>query len=99
MLARLVQDGFSRVDEKFDKIDERFERVDKKFEKIDAHFELVNSSLFSITHELKEHTKRLDSIERKQIGMLSILDESVHHTEFTTLTRRVELLEKKSVRK
>jgi predicted nucleic acid-binding Zn-ribbon protein len=84
VLARLMQNGFSKIDEKFTKIDQRFDKIDEKFtkidqrfdkiderfEKIDARFDLVDSQLFSINHELKDHGQRLDRIERKQVGVL-----------------------------
>lgn len=92
MLTRLVVDGFERVDKRFDEVDKRFEAIDKRFEGID-------SSLFSINYELKDNTRRLDSIERKQTGTLANLDESVHRTEFKALTRRVEIIEKKTIKK
>ena len=99
MLARLMQDGFARVDEKFEKIDSRFEQIDSRFEKIDSRFDLIDSQLFSINHELKDHRQRLDRIERKQAGALANLDESVHRSEFKTLSRRVDALEKKAIKK
>lgn len=106
VLARLVLDGFARVEGRFNKvderlsgIDERFISIDKRFDTIDIRFEHVNSALFSINHELKEHTVRLDNIERKQTGVLANLDESVHRSEFKTLARRVDLLEKKTLKK
>lgn len=94
MLARLVKDGFERMDKRFEQVDKRFEQIDKRFNHVDARFELVNSQLFSINHELKEHTVRLDSIERKQGGMRLSLDETVHVSELKALTKRVEKLEK-----
>ena len=91
-LARLVEDGFERVENRFDEIDKRFESIDRRFESVD-------SRLFSIDHELKDHTRRLDSIERKQSGALTNLDETVHRSEFKILAKRVDILEKKSSRK
>jgi chromosome segregation ATPase len=101
MLARLVQNGFEQVDKRFEQIDKRFEQIDKRFEKIDqkihridSHLERTDSQLFSINHELKEHTVRLDSIERKQEGIKLSVDETVHVSEFKKLSQRVEVLEK-----
>ena len=92
MLARLMQDGFSRVEEGFKGVDRKFDLIDKKFEHVD-------SQLFAIHHELKEHGHRLDRIERKQIGTLASLDEAVYRHEFKTLSNRVTALEKKSSNK
>ena len=105
-LARLVKDGFERVENRFDEIDKKFENVDKRFEGVDRRFESidrrfdsVDTHLFSIDHTLQDHTRRLDSIERKQSGALANLDETVHRSEFKTLAKRVDILEKKSSRK
>ena len=92
VLARLVKDGFERVDKRFDEIEVRLE-------KHDVRFDLTDSQLFSINHELKEHTHRLDRIERKQTGALVTLDETIHRSEFAVLSKRVDSLEKKSGRK
>ncbi len=93
LLARLVKDGFERMDKKFEQIDNRFDSLEKR---VGSGFEKVDSQLFSINHELKDHTVRLDSIERKQGGLRLSLDETVHESEFKALTKRVEALEKVS---
>ena len=105
-LARLVKDGFERVETRFDEIDKKFENVDgrfegidKRFESIDSRFESIDSRLFSIDHTLQDNTRRLESIERKQSGTLTNLDETVHRSEFKVFAKRVEVLEKKSSRK
>jgi flagellar capping protein FliD len=86
LLARTMHEGFASVDERFKKLET----------KMDSKFELVNSQLFSINHELQDHTRRLDNIERKQIGILANLDEVVQRKEFVGLVKRVTILEKKS---
>ena len=65
MLARLVVDGFERVDKRLDGIDNRLDGMDKRFDGIDSRLNGIDSSLSSINHELKGHTRRLDHIERK----------------------------------
>ncbi len=80
-LARIVVSGF--------------EQITKRFEQVDKRFEQLDSSLTSINHELKDHSLRLDRIEKRQIGTLATLDETVHRSEFKTLTKRVEALERK----
>lgn len=106
LLAKLVRDGFERMDGKFAKIDERFEQVDARFDQIDARFEQIDrrfeqidTQIFSINHTLQDHTKRLERIERRQDNMLINLDESVHRSEFKLLHNRVEVLEKKGSKK
>ncbi len=87
-LARIVVSGFEQITKRFEQVDKRFEQIDKRFEQVD-------SSLTSINHELKDHSLRLDRIEKRQIGTLATLDETVHRSEFKTLTKRVEALERK----
>lgn len=102
MLARLVVHGFERMDKKFaqvDKrfvqVDKRFAHVDKRFDQIDGRFEQVEGRLSSLEYEQKETNRRLDSIERKQIGILESLDETVHRKEFQALVCRVDAIEGK----
>lgn len=80
-LARIVVSGF--------------EQVNKRFEQIHKRFEQVDTQLNSMSHELKDHSFRLDRIEKRQMGTLATLDETVHRGEFKTLTKRVEVLERK----
>jgi predicted nucleic acid-binding Zn-ribbon protein len=102
MLARIVQDGFSRMDDRFGKMEDRMEskftQIDKRFDQIDTKFEDVQHQITGIHHELKDHTVRLERIERKQIGMLVSIDENIHRSEFKNLASRVEALEKKSIK-
>ncbi len=91
LLARLVKDGFERMEKKFEQTDMRFDNLERR---VSSGFEKVDSQLFSINHELKDHTVRLDSIERKQGGIRISLDETVHASEFKALSKRVEVLEK-----
>jgi predicted nucleic acid-binding Zn-ribbon protein len=102
MLARMVQDGFTMMNDRFAKIEDRMEgkfaQIDKRFEQIDIRFEGIQHQISGIHHELKDHTVRLERIERKQAGMLVSIDENVHRSEFKNLASRVEALEKKSVK-
>lgn len=94
-----VDKRFDEVDKKFDAVDKRFDAVDKKFDEVDKKFEGINTQLSSINNEQRETNRRLDIIERKQVGMLSNLDETVYRSEFKVLIKRVESLEKKFERK
>ncbi len=96
MLARLVTNGFERMDKRFEQVDKKFEQVDKRFESLESRME---SGFFSINQTLSDHTKRLDKIERKQAGILTSLDETVHRSEFKVLLSRVDSLEKKVLKK
>lgn len=99
-LARLMAEGFGRVDARFDGVDARFDGVDARLDGIDARLDRVdtdlvevNDRLFSLEKIQTETLDRLDSIERKQMGMLASLDETVHRGEFVRLERRVGALE------
>lgn len=80
LLARLMADGFGQVNTRLDGIDVRLDGMSDQI----LHLEKGQTE----THH------RLDSIERKQEGMLTSLDETVHRSEFARLVRRVDLLEK-----
>ncbi|HCC05856.1 TPA: hypothetical protein DEP94_00605 [Candidatus Nomurabacteria bacterium] len=94
-----IDKRFDAVDKRFDEVDKKFDAVDKRFDDIDKKFEVVNTQLSSINNEQRETNRRLDIIERKQVGMLSNLDETVYRSEFKVLIKRVDLLEKKFDRK
>jgi regulator of replication initiation timing len=52
-----------------------------------------NSTEFMfMRNELKDHRERLERIERKQIGGLGTLDETVHRSQFKSVVRRIEAL-------
>lgn len=87
VLARLVKQGFDRMDKRFEQVDKRFEQVDKRFEQVDER-------LGSLEYEQRETNRRLDAIERKQTGVLESLDEAVTRKEFQVLASRVSILEK-----
>lgn len=89
MLARIVGSGFERLQTE---MKERFEGVNKRFE-------LIDSQLFSINHELKDHTQRLDRIERKQNGVRESLDNVVYKSEFKALAHKVDMLERRVSKK
>ena len=80
LLARLMVEGFGQMSTRFDGIDT--ELVD------------VKDRLLSLEKIQSQTLSRLDSIERKQDGMLLSLDETVPRREFIQLVHRVEILEK-----
>lgn len=106
-LARLMAEGFGRIDARFDAVDARFDGVDSRLDGvdvrldgIDARFDRIDIDLIEVKDRLRSLEKiqvetldRLDSIERKQMGMLASLDETVHRGEFVRLERRVGTLE------
>ncbi len=80
LLARLMAEGFGQVNTRLDGIDVRLDGM--------------SDQIISLERGQAETHRRLDSIERKQIGMLESIDETVHRSEFVQLVRRVEFLEK-----
>ncbi len=80
LLARLMAEGFGEVKTRLDVIDTRLDEI--------------GSDVTSLQKGQSETHRRLDSMERKQNGMLESLDETVHQSEFIKLVQRVEVLEK-----
>jgi len=93
LLARTMAEGFKEMNRRFDDVDHRFNDIDRRFDGVDADFVGVKDMLLSLEKGQTETNRRLDSIEKKQSGMLASLDETVHQDEFRRLTRRVEVLE------
>ncbi|TRZ52766.1 hypothetical protein D4R99_02190 [bacterium] len=91
MLARLMANGFEKINEKFEKINEKFEKITTE---MCNRFDDVDIRLTNLTLEQKETNLRLNAIERHEMGMLESIDASVHRNEFTRLVKRVEVLEK-----
>jgi tetrahydromethanopterin S-methyltransferase subunit G len=80
-IARIVQDGFLKIDEKFNIVDKRFDDVDKRFDDVDKRFNSVEKRLISVE-------KKIDHIEGEIIKKVDKNDHSI-------LKYRVEKLEKK----
>lgn len=81
-LARLVMNSFTSSED-----------IKKQI----TYMQEENSTEFMfMRNELKDHRERLERIERKQIGALEVLDESVHRSEFKGIIRRVEATEAKN---
>jgi DNA anti-recombination protein RmuC len=88
MLARQIADGFGEVKSQFGEVYTRLDAIDVRLDEVDGR-------LISLEKGQTETHRRLDSIEKKQIGMLESLDETVHQSEFRKLVQRVEVLEVK----
>ena len=100
-LARMMAEGFAQVntrldgiDVRLDAIDARLDAIDARLDGIDARLDGIDGRLLSLEKGQAETHRRLDSIEKKQVGMLESIDETVHKSEFIKLVRRVEVLEK-----
>lgn len=92
-LARVMAEGFGRIDERFDGVDARMDGIDTRLNKMEIDQAEMKDRLRSLEKIQVETLDRLDSIERKQMGMLASLDETVHRSEFALLERRVGALE------
>jgi len=93
-LARMMAEGFAQVNTRLDGIDVRLDAIDARLDAIDARLDGIDGRLLSLEKGQAETHRRLDSIEKKQVGMLESIDETVHKSEFIKLVRRVEVLEK-----
>ena len=92
LLARLMADGFGQVNTRLDGIDVRLDGIDTRLDGMDSRFDTVDDRLLHLEKGQAETHRRLDSIEKKQSGMLESLDETVQRSEFVQLTQRVEVL-------
>jgi len=101
LLARLMAEGFGEMNTRFDGIDNRLDGMDDRFDGIDGRLDGIDGRLDGIDGRLLSLEKiqsqtlsRLESIEKKQMGTLASLDETVQRSEFIQLVQRVEVLEK-----
>jgi len=94
MLARLVVNGFERIEKAMATMATKKELTSVKQE-IDSRFDEMNSRLINLALEQSETNRRLTSIEKKQMGTILSLDETVHRNEFNKVVQRVEVLEKR----
>ena len=101
MLARMMKNGFDRmddgfamVDKRFDKVENRLDGVESRLDGVEGRLDGVESRLGSLEIEQRETNRRLDAIDRKQAGVLSSLDETVTRKEFQVLASKVAILEK-----
>lgn len=86
-LARQMAEGFGDMKAGFKDVNTRLDVIDVRLDEADDR-------LVSLEKGQAETHRRLDSIEKKQTGMLESLDETVHQSEFRKLVQRVEVLEK-----
>ena len=80
-LARLMAEGFGEVKTRLDVGDVRLDEM--------------NGQLAVLERGQTEIRHRLDSMEKKQMGVLESLDETVRQSEFRKLVARVGVLEGK----
>lgn len=101
MLARMMKQGFDRVDKRFDGVDKRLDSLKKGQKSLEAGQKSLEAGQNSLVQEVlvlnqaqEETNRRLTSIERKQMGILSSLYETVTRKEFQVLVSKVAVLEK-----
>ena len=73
-LARIVKDGFDRMDQRFDKVDARFEAVDRRFAGIDRSLDVLNQKIDRVDAKLEAHREETNdgfAALRPIIGSLS----------------------------
>lgn len=85
MLARLVVSRFDIMEGKMDGLQNQ----------VDELRDEMRTGFSNVHLEQKETNRRLESLERKQIGTLESLDETVLRSEFGELEGRVMVLEEK----
>lgn len=87
ILARQIAEGFGDVKNQFGEVYTRLDVMDVRLDE-------MSNDITSLQKGQSETHRRLDSIEKKQDGMLESIDETVHQSEFRKLVERVEVLEK-----
>jgi polyhydroxyalkanoate synthesis regulator phasin len=94
-LARFTINGFDKMEAKMETLATKDELslVKEDVSLLAGEVSSLAGEVSSLKEEQKETNRRLGSIERKQLGILLSLDETVHRSEFEELTHRVEALE------
>jgi len=99
MLARLVVSRFDIMEGKIDGMQKGMGSMQKGMNGLQNQVDELRDEMrtgFSNVHlEQKETNRRLESLERKQIGTLESLYETVLRSEFGELEGRVMILEEK----
>jgi len=85
MLARLVVSRFDVMEGKIDGLQNQFDELRDE----------MRTGFSNVHLEQKETNRRLESLERKQVGTMESLDETVLRSEFGELEGRVMILEEK----
>lgn len=92
MLARLVVSRFDIMEEKMGGMQDEMHGLQNQFDELRDE---MRTGFANVHIEQKETNRRLSSLERKQIGTLESLDETVLRSEFGELEGRVVILEEK----
>jgi len=60
-----IDERFVKMDERFAKIDERFAKIDKKFEKMDENFAKIDGKFAKMDEKFAKVDARFDALERR----------------------------------
>ena len=96
MLARLVTNGFDRMQEQMNGINTGLQgQINGLQNQIDGLQSEMRTGFADNRFEHKEMNQHLESLGQKQIGAMESLDETVLKSEFNELEERVVVLETK----
>ncbi|MEI7750214.1 MAG: hypothetical protein WCJ25_04400 [Candidatus Moraniibacteriota bacterium] len=85
-LARIVQNGFLKIDERLDSMDERLDSMDTRLDSMDGRLDSMDARLDSMDG-------RLHNLEDTTADIKANLNKKVDKIEYNTLEYRVERLE------
>lgn len=88
-----LRQGQAKLEQRQEKLEQRQEKLEQRQEKLEQGQGGLREEIAFLKEEQKETNRCLRLIERKQVGTLTSLDETVHRNEFNKLARRVEALE------
>ena len=97
-LAMITQQGFigmeQRMDKRFEKLESDVLSIKEDVSSLKEDVSSLKEDVSSLKEGQKETNRRLASLERKQMGTLLSLDETITRKEFESVVHRVEILEK-----
>ena len=94
MLARLVVSGFEKMDKRFERVESDVSSIKEDVSSLKEDVSSLKEDVSFLKEGQKETNRRLASLERKQMGTLLSLDETITRKEFESVVHRVEILEK-----
>lgn len=79
-LARMMAEGFARMENRFDAIDIRFEAVDQRFEDVDQRFNILAKEVMRLSddmYDVKNNLNSLIDMHVEQESVVSRIDQRV----------------------
>lgn len=92
-LRQEFRQGQAKLEQGQAKLEQGQEESNRRLLALEQGQEGLRQEVSSLKEEQKEINRIVKSTERKQIGILISLDETVHRSEFKKLEHRVEMLE------